>query len=50
MQHVETITAEFLPDGNQLYFVVGDPEGLLHVMQYEPHSKCQGNLLESLTG
>ncbi|KAL9101501.1 MAG: hypothetical protein Q9163_003249 [Psora crenata] len=34
--HIETITASFLPDGRNLYIVVADAGGNLHVLQYDP--------------
>ncbi|RPA99318.1 hypothetical protein L873DRAFT_1684282 [Choiromyces venosus 120613-1] len=35
-QKLEVISAEFLPDGNQLYFVVADAESNIHILQYDP--------------
>lgn len=35
-QKLEVISAEFLPDGNQLYFVVVDAESNIHILQYDP--------------
>ena len=37
-QHIEVVTAEFLPDGEQLYIVAIDAEGVMHTLQFEPHS------------
>lgn len=30
------LTAEFLPDGDNLYFVVADADAVLHILQYDP--------------
>lgn len=35
-QKLEVVAADFLPDGNMLYFVVADAESNLHVLQYDP--------------
>ena len=37
-EHIEVVTAEFLPDGEQLYIIAIDAEGVMHVLQFEPHS------------
>ena len=37
-QHIEAVAAEFMPDGENLYILVADAEGVLHVLQFEPHS------------
>ncbi|MCJ1285002.1 mRNA cleavage and polyadenylation factor subunit [Xylographa opegraphella] len=37
-QHLEVVAAEFLPHGKDLYIVVGDAEGELHVFQFDPHN------------
>ena len=33
---LEVVAADFLPDGEQLYIVVGDGDGNLHVLQFDP--------------
>ncbi|MCJ1405837.1 mRNA cleavage and polyadenylation factor subunit [Xylographa trunciseda] len=43
-QHLEVVTAEFLPHGKDLYIVVGDAEGEMHIFQFDPHNP------KSLTG
>ncbi|MCJ1395282.1 mRNA cleavage and polyadenylation factor subunit [Xylographa bjoerkii] len=43
-QHFEVVAAEFLPHGKDLYIVVGDAEGEMHVFQFDPHNP------KSLTG
>ncbi|KAF8542072.1 CPSF A subunit region-domain-containing protein [Trichophaea hybrida] len=35
-QDMEVVTADFLPDGRQLYFVVADAKGAVRVLQYDP--------------
>lgn len=35
-QKLEVVAAEFMPDGNQLYFVVADADSNIHIMQYDP--------------
>lgn len=35
-KNMETVTAEFLPDGKDLYIVVADSDCNLHVLQYDP--------------
>lgn len=37
-QHIEAVAAEFMPDGENLYTIVVDAEGIMHVLQFEPHS------------
>ncbi|KAL9129799.1 MAG: hypothetical protein Q9217_001836, partial [Psora testacea] len=34
--HIKTIAASFLPDDKNLYIVVADAEGNLHILQYDP--------------
>ncbi|KAI5780740.1 CPSF A subunit region-domain-containing protein [Peziza echinospora] len=36
IQRLEVVAADFLPDGNQLMFVVADAESNLHILQYDP--------------
>ncbi|MCJ1436137.1 mRNA cleavage and polyadenylation factor subunit [Xylographa pallens] len=43
-QHLEVVAAEFLPHGKDLYIVVGDAEGEMHIFQFDPHNP------KSLTG
>ncbi|KAL1835759.1 hypothetical protein VTJ49DRAFT_6105 [Mycothermus thermophilus] len=38
---LEVLTADFLPDGKDLYIVVGDAEGNVHVLQFDPERKSQ---------
>lgn len=38
-QKLEVVAADFLPDGNMLYFVVADAESNLHILQYDPERK-----------
>ena len=33
---LEVVAADFLPDGNQLYIVVADADGNIHVLQFDP--------------
>ncbi|KAI0384095.1 CPSF A subunit region-domain-containing protein [Hypomontagnella monticulosa] len=44
---LETLTVEFLPDGNELLIVACDSDGGIHVLQFDPdHPKSlQGHLL-----
>jgi cleavage and polyadenylation specificity factor subunit 1 len=35
-QKLEVVAAEFMPDGNQLHFVVADADSNIHIMQYDP--------------
>ncbi|KAI2614850.1 CPSF A subunit region-domain-containing protein [Hypoxylon sp. NC1633] len=44
---LETITVDFLPDGNELLFVACDSDGGIHILQFDPdHPKSlQGHLL-----
>ncbi|KAI8628859.1 CPSF A subunit region-domain-containing protein [Xylariaceae sp. FL1651] len=44
---LEVLTAEFLPDGNELLIVVCDTDGGIHILQFDPeHPKSlQGHLL-----
>lgn len=37
-KHIEAITADFLPDGKQLYIVAADADCNIHVLQYDPES------------
>jgi len=37
-QRIETIAADFLPDGEQLYIVVADADCNLHILQFDPDS------------
>ncbi|TQS38506.1 hypothetical protein Golomagni_00986 [Golovinomyces magnicellulatus] len=49
--NMEVITTELLPDGKELYIVVADADGNLHILQYDPERKMidpksiQGHLL-----
>jgi uncharacterized protein (DUF952 family) len=36
--NIEVIAADFLPDGKDLYLVVVDAEGIMHILQYDPLS------------
>ena len=36
IQRLEVVAADFLPDGNQLLFVVADAESNIHILQYDP--------------
>jgi len=38
-KHIEAITADFLPDGKQLYIVVADADCNIHVLQFDPESR-----------
>ena len=38
-QDMEVMTADFLPDGRQLYFVAVDAKGAIRVLQYDPERK-----------
>ncbi|KAI0473757.1 CPSF A subunit region-domain-containing protein [Xylariaceae sp. FL0804] len=44
---LEVLTVEFLPDGEELFIVACDPDGGIHVLQFDPeHPKSlQGHLL-----
>lgn len=35
-QKLEVVTADFLPDGNMLYFVIADADSNVHILQYDP--------------
>ncbi|KAA8909184.1 CPSF A subunit region-domain-containing protein [Sphaerosporella brunnea] len=35
-QELQVVTAEFLPDGRQLCFIIADANGDVHVLQYDP--------------
>ncbi|KAL7273267.1 mRNA cleavage and polyadenylation factor subunit [Rhizina undulata] len=35
-QKLEVVAADFLPDGNQLFFVVADADSNVHILQYDP--------------
>ncbi|RKF71748.1 Protein cft1 [Golovinomyces cichoracearum] len=37
--NMEVITTELLPDGKELYIVVADADGNLHILQYDPERK-----------
>ena len=37
-KHLEVITADFLPDGKQLYIVAADADCNIHVLQFDPES------------
>lgn len=39
VQRLEVVGADFLPDGNQLLFVVADAESNIHILQYDPERK-----------
>ena len=41
VQKLEVVGADFLPDGNQLLFVVADAESNIHILQYDPERKSQ---------
>ncbi|SPO02260.1 related to pre-mRNA 3`-end processing factor CF II [Cephalotrichum gorgonifer] len=45
--HLEVVTADFLPDGKNLFVIATDTSGDIHVLQYDPeHPKSlQGHLL-----
>jgi cleavage and polyadenylation specificity factor subunit 1 len=34
--HMEVVTADFLPDGKNLFFIAADTSGDIHVLQYDP--------------
>ncbi|KAF8446478.1 CPSF A subunit region-domain-containing protein [Terfezia claveryi] len=36
VQRLDVVAADFLPDGNQLLFVVADAESNIHILQYDP--------------
>jgi len=36
VQRLDVVAADFLPDGNQLLFVVADAESNVHILQYDP--------------
>jgi len=36
VQRLEVVAADFLPDGNQLLFVVADSDSNIHILQYDP--------------
>ena len=36
IQKLEVAAADFLPDEEQLFFVVADADSNLHIMQYDP--------------
>ena len=38
-RHINVVTADFLPDGKQLYITAVDADGYLHVLQFDPSSK-----------
>jgi len=38
-KNMEVITADLLPDGKELFIVVSDAEGNMHIMQYDPERK-----------
>ena len=40
----DVVTAEFLPDGSNLYVVAVDSDGGIHVLQYDPDSKSPPTL------
>ncbi|KAK5663548.1 hypothetical protein OQA88_3979 [Cercophora sp. LCS_1] len=44
---LEVLNADFLPDGRELFIVASDPEGHIHILQFDPeHPKSlQGHLL-----
>lgn len=35
-----TINVDLLPDGNDLFIVAADPEGNLHILQFDPEREC----------
>lgn len=45
-QGLRVVTGDFLPDGRQLFFVVADAKGDVHVLQYDPEREFP---LSSLT-
>jgi len=38
IQQLEVMAADFLPDQDQLYFVIADADSNIHVLQYDPES------------
>lgn len=38
--NMEVVSANLLPDGNELYIVAADADCNLHIMQYDPERKC----------
>ena len=38
-KNMEVITADLLPDGKELFIVVADAEGNMHILQYDPERK-----------
>ena len=38
-KNFEVITADLLPDGKELFIVVADAEGNMHILQYDPERK-----------
>lgn len=43
-KHIEALTAEFLPDGKQLYIIAADADCNIHVLQFDPESTCSPSL------
>ena len=39
VQRLNVTAADFLPDGNQLLFVIADAESNIHILQYDPERK-----------
>jgi cleavage and polyadenylation specificity factor subunit 1 len=37
--NLEVLNADFLPDGKELYIVASDPEGNMHILQFDPERK-----------
>lgn len=38
IQQLQVMAADFLPDQDQLYFVIADADSNIHVLQYDPES------------
>ena len=42
---LEVVAADFLPDGKQLYVVISDGDGKIHVLQFDPENpKTEGGM------
>lgn len=37
---LEVLTADFLPDGKELFIVACDADGHIHILQFDPERKC----------
>lgn len=44
-KHIEAMTADFLPDGKQLYIIAADADCNIHVLQFDPESMSPRVLL-----